>query len=339
MSSSLWSIVVYSGLGTLLFLHLFSFLPFAMSQTPNSLSYICPSDQNHTASGYYMYNVGQLFNQKLYDKGNKSIYYGEYPDKVYGVYLCRFDVTQETCQNCIVTATNWLVQECNSNKTAIAWFDECMVRYSNISSFSTLETHPSVYWMNCIPDLSTENCRACLNKAAYSLLEFFKGKRGGRVLNPSCNIRYELYPFYGDPATTDGAPAPNNGEERANSQEIQLIRLGEGRMRNDYSYDDLQREKQMESQEFPLFPLSLALEATQHFSNENKLGEGGFGPVYKGILADGKEIAVKRLSKSSGQGLLEFKNEVTLIAKLQHKNLVSQTLGLLLRGKGIAAHL
>ncbi|KAF3957666.1 hypothetical protein CMV_017347 [Castanea mollissima] len=51
-------------------------------------------------------------------------------------------------------------------------------------------------------------------------------------------------------------------------------------------------------------------------------GEGGFGPVYKGKLADGREIAIKRLSKSSGQGLLEFKNEVILIAKLQHTNLV-----------------
>ncbi|XP_058071122.1 cysteine-rich receptor-like protein kinase 10 [Magnolia sinica] len=63
--------------------------------------------------------------------------------------------------------------------------------------------------------------------------------------------------------------------------------------------------------------------ATNDFSDENKLGEGGFGPVYKGMLSDGKEIAVKRLSRSSGQGLEEFRNEVTLIAKLQHRNLVS----------------
>ncbi|KAJ9686788.1 hypothetical protein PVL29_015575 [Vitis rotundifolia] len=52
------------------------------------------------------------------------------------------------------------------------------------------------------------------------------------------------------------------------------------------------------------------------------LGQGGFGPVYKGKFPDGKEVAVKRLSSASGQGLVEFKNEVVLIAKLQHRNLV-----------------
>ena len=54
----------------------------------------------------------------------------------------------------------------------------------------------------------------------------------------------------------------------------------------------------------------------------NKLGEGGFGSVYKGILSNGMAIAVKRLSKYSGQGIKEFKNEVVLISKLQHRNLV-----------------
>ncbi|KAA3486223.1 G-type lectin S-receptor-like protein serine/threonine-protein kinase CES101 [Gossypium australe] len=62
--------------------------------------------------------------------------------------------------------------------------------------------------------------------------------------------------------------------------------------------------------------------ATNNFSNENKLGEGGYGPVYKGELSNGQEIAVKRLSRSSNQGLEEFKNEVNLTAKLQHVNLV-----------------
>ncbi|KAL5547610.1 hypothetical protein UlMin_002841 [Ulmus minor] len=62
--------------------------------------------------------------------------------------------------------------------------------------------------------------------------------------------------------------------------------------------------------------------ATNNFSSQNKLGEGGYGPVYKGKLRKGQEIAVKRLSKTSSQGLEEFKNEVTLTANLQHVNLV-----------------
>ncbi|PKU85730.1 G-type lectin S-receptor-like serine/threonine-protein kinase B120 [Dendrobium catenatum] len=74
--------------------------------------------------------------------------------------------------------------------------------------------------------------------------------------------------------------------------------------------------------ELPLYSFDSIATATNNFNNSNKLGEGGFGHVYKGVLPDGKDIAVKRLSRSSGQGQQEFKNEMTLIAKLQHRNLV-----------------
>ncbi|KAF3973361.1 hypothetical protein CMV_003219 [Castanea mollissima] len=71
-----------------------------------------------------------------------------------------------------------------------------------------------------------------------------------------------------------------------------------------------------------IFDLSCIAAATDNFSPTNKLGQGGFGSVFKGQLSNGQQIAVKRLSKSSGQGMEEFKNEVMLIAKLQHRNLV-----------------
>ncbi|XP_075648438.1 G-type lectin S-receptor-like serine/threonine-protein kinase At1g11410 isoform X3 [Castanea sativa] len=72
----------------------------------------------------------------------------------------------------------------------------------------------------------------------------------------------------------------------------------------------------------PLFNLRTIIAATDNFSIANKLGQGGFGPVYKGLLQNGMEIAIKRLSKCSGQGIEQFKTEVALIAKLQHRNLV-----------------
>ncbi|KAJ8568810.1 hypothetical protein K7X08_032441 [Anisodus acutangulus] len=72
----------------------------------------------------------------------------------------------------------------------------------------------------------------------------------------------------------------------------------------------------------PFFSLNSILIATDNFSNAAKLGQGGFGPVYKGKFPEGADLAVKRLSSHSGQGVEEFKTEVTLIAKLQHRNLV-----------------
>ncbi|XP_026428172.1 G-type lectin S-receptor-like serine/threonine-protein kinase At1g11330 [Papaver somniferum] len=80
-----------------------------------------------------------------------------------------------------------------------------------------------------------------------------------------------------------------------------------------------------ENTELKLIDLKTLAIATNNFSEANMLGHGGFGPVYKGTLRQGleeQEIAVKRLSKNSEQALQEFKNEVLVISKLQHRNLV-----------------
>ncbi|BFG28710.1 hypothetical protein CerSpe_149840 [Prunus speciosa] len=95
---------------------------------------------------------------------------------------------------------------------------------------------------------------------------------------------------------------------------------------NRSAYDpvnELQKDHgNMGKHDLSVFTYESVLAATSNFSQENKLGEGGFGPVYKGKLAKGQEIAVKRLSKCSGQGTSEFKNELMLIHELQHTNLV-----------------
>ncbi|KAI3740817.1 hypothetical protein L2E82_31291 [Cichorium intybus] len=115
---------------------------------------------------------------------------------------------------------------------------------------------------------------------------------------------------------------PPSTLEAANSQENLVDMSGQQELDG----------KPYEGPSLPLYTFSVLEAATDGFANKNKLGQGGFGPVHKGILPGGQEIAVKRLSRSSGQGLVEFKNEMILIAKLQHRNLV-RLLGYCIEGE------
>uniref|UniRef100_A0A453DRU9 Protein kinase domain-containing protein n=1 Tax=Aegilops tauschii subsp. strangulata TaxID=200361 RepID=A0A453DRU9_AEGTS len=102
-----------------------------------------------------------------------------------------------------------------------------------------------------------------------------------------------------------------------------------------YKEDDRVSKIEMEDGDDPeslLFDLTTLRGATDNFAQENKLGHGGFGAVYKGVLPHGREIAVKRLDKASGQGLKELRNELLLVAKLKHNNL-TKLLGVCLKGE------
>jgi len=73
----------------------------------------------------------------------------------------------------------------------------------------------------------------------------------------------------------------------------------------------------------PLFAFEELVKATNGFSSQNLLGEGGFGSVYKGYLPDGRDVAVKQLKIGGGQGEREFKAEVEIISRVHHRHLVS----------------
>ncbi|XVF42894.1 hypothetical protein PTKIN_Ptkin01aG0402500 [Pterospermum kingtungense] len=106
------------------------------------------------------------------------------------------------------------------------------------------------------------------------------------------------------------------------SEEILLSNEGEAcpKISSDNTHGENINEVKLH--QLPLFTFEEIETATTNFSLSNKLGQGGFGPVYKGTLKDGQEIAVKRLSRASGQGSTEFMTEMLVISKLQHRNLV-----------------
>ncbi|XP_004511333.1 cysteine-rich receptor-like protein kinase 10 isoform X2 [Cicer arietinum] len=331
-------------------------------------------------------------------------------DTVYGLFLCRGDVTPTLCRQCVVNATQRLLSECSHSKQAVIWYDECTVRYSNRSFFSTVDTRPRVGLLNtgnvsnqdsfmrllfltinktadeasnspigskkyatrqatisgfqnlyclaqCTNDLSPQDCRRCLSAVIGDLPWCCTGKQGGRVLYPSCNVRYELYPFYRTNNVSSPSPSPSillppttnstGGSSGISGGTIVaivvpiivavilfIVAICFLSKRARKNRDSLQEGKtyditNVESLQFDFATIEAA---TNKFSADNKLGEGGFGEVYKGTLTSGQEIAVKRLSKSSGQGGEEFKNEVVVVAKLQHRNL-ARLLGFCLQGE------
>ncbi|XP_024029902.1 cysteine-rich receptor-like protein kinase 10 [Morus notabilis] len=227
-------------------------------------------------------------------------------------------------------------------------------RDANLNGFQTLFN-----LAQCTPDLSGEDCGTCLTEAIGRLPVCCDGKLGGRVPFPSCHIRYEVYPFYTVSATsvTPSAAPPVNmtlqvppgfvgrskGKKRVSSVIIIVasvvpVLVTALLVATGYYFRIRARKKhnaqieQDNGEDMSLqFDFKTIETATSKFSDDNVLGEGGFGKVYKGKLQDGREIAVKRLSKSSGQGATEFKNEVVLVAKLQHRNLV-RLLGFCLEG-------
>ncbi|XP_030972479.1 G-type lectin S-receptor-like serine/threonine-protein kinase CES101 [Quercus lobata] len=101
-----------------------------------------------------------------------------------------------------------------------------------------------------------------------------------------------------------------------------LRSFGKKNREKDILLHELGRRDGKKSHELQFFSFESIAAATNNFTSTSKLGEGGFGSVYRGQLPDGQEVAIKRLSRKSGQGFLEFKNEAILIAKLQHTNLV-----------------
>ncbi|XP_059436939.1 cysteine-rich receptor-like protein kinase 44 [Corylus avellana] len=195
----------------------------------------------------------------------------------------------------------------------------------------------------CTPDLDELECSNCLRKAAEYIPKCCDGKQGGRYIAPSCDLRYEVYSFYDPAAETTSS----EGKERHSSKTAVIIAVPTVvpvlliiciytfylRVRKPREKDERKSEivDEMSNAESLQIKFSMIKVATENFSTANKLGEGGFGVVYKGRFSNGQEIAVKRLSSGSGQGDLEFMNEVQLVVRLQHRNLV-KLLGFCLKG-------
>ncbi|XP_074307603.1 cysteine-rich receptor-like protein kinase 7 [Silene latifolia] len=222
---------------------------------------------------------------------------------------------------------------------------------------TNLTSNQTLYGMiQCTPDISKSQCVECVHNISGLIPKYFITSNftaaGARVITPSCNYRYEIYSFTGNVSdvTTPPPPPPQlsapTGSERSNAS----VKAGKSKTtrtiaaiaipiaivgaifltavtcllfkrKRKHSMSKFNKED-IETLQSLQYTLAALKAATDDFSENNKLGEGGFGIVYKGKLPDGQAVAVKRLSKNATQGDVQFKNEILILAKLQHRNLV-----------------
>ena len=278
---------------------LISILFIISEAAPNFRSW-CPDGYNFTPNSTYQSNLNHLLSFLSSNASREGGFYNttvgqNSPNKIYGLFLCRGDVTTDVCKDCVATAAKVVVQQyCPTGIKAVIWYDECMLRYSNESFFSilsdrilnsscndqnitvldgfdqllgstmnnvtvldrfdqllgsmmndsvtraiavqpgaakfatkedNLSSSITLYSLvQCTPDISSSICEACLRELVANLPVNCSERKGATALNPNCNVRYEVYPFYRmlaappPPPPPPPAPAPPDSVPRSNGK-------------------------------------------------------------------------------------------------------------------------
>eukprot|EP01018_Ginkgo_biloba_P006018 Gb_10875 [translate_table: standard] len=240
--------------------------------------------------------------------------------------------------------TQKLLNQINAKAPANGGFATgSMVQFSPAASATTTTT---VYALAlCRRSLSNDSCAKCLQAAQNLTLQCLP-RRDGKGLEAGCYLRYATFPFF----SINQAQSPSGQGSKRKSKTVGILIGSIGGtglilalcllfvFRRHCSFHTLfaitRDSKTHETDDELIAGEESALStfdyedlraATSNFDAKNKLGEGGFGQVYKGTLGDGSEVAVKKLLISrpnSSQGVAQFHTEVKLISGVCHRNLV-----------------
>uniref|UniRef100_A0A7N0U2Q0 Uncharacterized protein n=1 Tax=Kalanchoe fedtschenkoi TaxID=63787 RepID=A0A7N0U2Q0_KALFE len=194
----------------------------------------------------------------------------------------------------------------------------------------------TVYGMaNCWKNMDQTTCVSCLKSAYDSAIKCLPSTEG-RVANSGCFIHFSDYKFANDVKSKSTREAILvYGSYILGGVALCLIAVGVGFCLGNTAYRKLQTEPKKQALELEIdpsvqergskflqFKFSTLQLATENFSEANKIGKGGFGEVYKGTLKDGREFAIKRLFMHGKSRSEDIYNEMDIISKAQHKNLV-----------------
>jgi len=242
------------------------------SQDPIYLSYNCSRNHSTITNNNFKLLLSYLSSNAT--TGKKKFHRVKLEGMVYGLFLCRGDVPDHLCGQCVKNAAEKIYSKCLSCPKGIIWYSHCLLRYSDRKFFSYIEKIPmyrdinitkdsvieqnlftstlsnqlsqlandtgdsdEMYKTNslklnnvqtlyslgqCTQDLSSQDCATCLNDVITTAIPWSNlGSVGGRIIYPTCNLRFELFPFYmeGDDAQPPGSPSPLPG----NAGKIKLL--------------------------------------------------------------------------------------------------------------------
>ncbi|XP_044973232.1 L-type lectin-domain containing receptor kinase IX.1-like [Hordeum vulgare subsp. vulgare] len=287
---------------------------------------------------------------------------GKYPDRVYGQVMCYADCERTKCQLCLQVAPSYVMTKgCPYSRQAAIMYDCCYQRYSDdyfsghgdlfrggydyIGGESYADATNKTRWklvtqlmaeaagsprrfatrsqtyvdehgesqvmygmVQCSRDLSATECTNCLNIIVQVSMSRFQNATVANYRRYGCDITYAP-----DPINIQSA-GPSRGTVIHHPPLQPLVcKEDDKAMENEFMKGTGPRQ----------FRYRELAAATGNFSDDKKLGEGGFGSVYRGFLKDLRtEVAIKRVSKGSKQGRKEYASEIRVISRLRHRNLV-----------------
>ncbi|KAJ6416422.1 hypothetical protein OIU84_002307 [Salix udensis] len=139
---------------SIILLSLLSLAIITQAQDPTYLFHNCPNTTTYTRNSTYQANLNLILSSLSSNATRSNIngFYnvsaGQAPDVLYGMFLCRGDVSDSVCRSCVNFATKDVLERCPIEKVAMVWYDECKLRYSNRNFISTVDQDLTVFLMS-----------------------------------------------------------------------------------------------------------------------------------------------------------------------------------------------
>ncbi|KAK1377483.1 putative cysteine-rich receptor-like protein kinase 3-like [Heracleum sosnowskyi] len=185
----------------------------------------------------------------------------------------------------------------------------------------------------CVETISLSDCGNCLTRV-YTNLQTCLPQSGGSSVEAGCFLRYSDSSFFADSNITNITPYIRGGSSSRKKSIIGIVGglcllflitaslLWYQLVRKPKVAENGDVLQVTELQGTIVYSFKDLKSATKSFSQDYKIGEGGFGDVYKGIMRNGDVVAVKKHALTSNKAKADFESEVRLISSINHRNVI-----------------